>query len=53
VSEDACAAIVDLAGKQIPGVSRETRQQALQTASDKSKNEETRNRAHQALARLR
>ena len=53
VSEDACAAIVDLTGKQIPGVSRETRQQALQTAAEKSTNEETKNRAHQALARLR
>ena len=53
ITEDACTAIVDVAGKNIPGVPGESRRLALQTPIEKSKNEETRKRATEALARIR
>lgn len=53
LTEDACSAIVELAGKGMRGVSAETRRLALQTALDKSATETTRNKATQALARIR
>ena len=53
VTEDACTAIVDLAGKRMPGVSSEGRRLALQTPIEKSQNEETRNKAREVLAKIR
>ncbi|HZR16950.1 MAG TPA: HEAT repeat domain-containing protein [Verrucomicrobiae bacterium] len=53
LSEDACSAIVDLAGKRMPGISADARREALQTAVDKSSNEETRKRARAALEKVR
>jgi HEAT repeat protein len=53
VTEDACSAIVDVAGKNIPGVPGESRRLALQTPIEKSKNEETRKKATEALAKIR
>ena len=53
IAEDACSALVDLAGKRMPGVSADSRRQALQTALDKSQNETTRKRATDTLARIR
>jgi hypothetical protein len=53
ITEDACSAIVDLAGKNLPGVPGESRRLALQTPIEKSKNEETRKRATEALAKIR
>ena len=53
VTEDACSAIVDVAGKSMPGVPGESRRLALQTPIEKSKNEETRKKAADALAKIR
>jgi HEAT repeat protein len=53
VAEDACTAIVELAGKNMGGVSGDARRSALQTAIDKSSNEETRNKAKRALEKIR
>jgi HEAT repeat protein len=53
LSEDACSAIADFAGKNLPGVSAESRRAALQAAMDKSTNDETKKRAKLALARVR
>jgi HEAT repeat protein len=53
ITEDACSAIVDLAGKNLPGVPGESRRLALQTSMEKSKNAETRKKATEALARIR
>lgn len=53
LTEDACSAIVDVAGKGTRGVSAESRRVALQAVLDKSKNETTRNRATKALGKLR
>jgi HEAT repeat protein len=53
LTEDACSALVDLAGKGTRGVSVESRRLALQTALDKSANETTKTKATQALARIR
>lgn len=52
VAEDACSAIVELAGKDIPGVAGEARRLALQTPLDKSQNESTRKKASAALAKI-
>ncbi len=52
LSEDACSAIADFAGRNLPGVSAEARRAALQAAMDKSTNDETKKRAKLALARL-
>ena len=53
LTEDACSAIADLAGKNIPGVTSDARRQALQTAIEKSGNEQTRKKAREALAKIR
>lgn len=53
LTEDACSAIVDLAGKKMPGVSSESRRLALQTPIEKSANEETKRKAQDALAKIR
>jgi HEAT repeat protein len=53
LTEDACSAIVDLAGKRMPGVSSESRKLALQTPIEKSANEETKRKAQEALAKIR
>jgi HEAT repeat protein len=53
VTEDACSAIVDLAGRNLPGVPGESRRLALQTPLEKSKNEETKHKAQMALAKIR
>ena len=52
LSEEACSAIVDLAGKKLPGVSGETKRLALQTPIEKSSNEDTKNKARAALAKI-
>jgi HEAT repeat protein len=52
VADDACTAIVDTASKDRPGVSRETRQNALQTVLDKSSSEATKKKAEDALKKL-
>lgn len=52
VTEEACAAIVDLAGKDMPGVSAEQRRTALQTVVDKSQNNKTKGRAGELLKSL-
>lgn len=52
VTEDACSAIVDLAGKNMSGVSNDARRLALQTAVDKASNDETRNKAKKALEKV-
>ncbi len=52
VAEEACSALVNLAGKDISGVSREQRQQALQTAVEKSQNDATKRRAGERLKRI-
>jgi hypothetical protein len=53
ITEDACSAMVDLAGKRMPGVSAETRRAALQMGLEKSQNEATKKRATEALAKIR
>jgi HEAT repeat protein len=52
VAEEACTALVSLASKDMPGASREQRQQALQTAVEKSTNGTTRRRASERLKRI-
>ncbi len=49
VMEEACSAIVNLAGKNIPGVSAEQRRSALQAVVEKSKNAGTKRKAEQLL----
>jgi HEAT repeat protein len=50
VAEEACSAIVNLAGrKDLKGISKEQRQQALQTAAEKSKANATRKKAEEML----
>jgi HEAT repeat protein len=53
LTEDACTAIVDMAGKNMPGVSGESRRLALQTPIEKSANDETKRKAREALAKIR
>jgi HEAT repeat protein len=48
-AEDACAAIVKLAGSPMPGVSKEQRQNALQVAIEKSTSDATKRRARRLL----
>lgn len=52
-AETALSALVNLAGRDIPNVSRETRRAALQEAVSESKNEATVKRAQDLLRRLR
>jgi HEAT repeat protein len=53
VAEDACSAIVNLAGRNMPGATREQRQKALQTVAEKSKNDATKKRAQESLQGMR
>jgi HEAT repeat protein len=52
VAEEACSAMVNLAGKDLQGVSKDQRQKTLQTVVEKSKNDATRKRAEEALKRI-
>ena len=52
VAEEACSALVNLAGKSIQGVSKDQRQKALQTVVEKSKSDATKKRAQEALKRI-
>jgi len=49
VAEDACSAIVKLAGSNLPGVSKEQRQKALQLAVEKATSVATRKKAGDLL----
>jgi len=53
VVEEAYSAMVRIAGKNIPGVSKDKRREVLQTVIDKSKNKGTKNRAGRTLNGLR
>jgi HEAT repeat protein len=53
LTEDACSAIVDMAGKKLAGVSSESKRLALQTPIEKSANEETKKRAREVLTKIR
>jgi hypothetical protein len=48
VAGDACSAVVQLAGEKVPGVSKEQRHQALETAA-KSGSDETKKKAQELL----
>lgn len=52
VAEEACSAMLNLAGKNMQGVSRDQRQKALQTVVEKSKNDGTKRKAQEALKRI-
>jgi hypothetical protein len=49
VADEACSAIVNIAGKEASGIPSEQRRQALQVAMDKSNNDATKKRAKEAL----
>ncbi len=49
IAEDACSAIVKLAGGKLPGVSKEQRQRALQAVVDNSTSDETKKKAGELL----
>lgn len=53
LTEAACSALVNLASRNLPEVSAETRRAALQTVLEQSRNEATRQRARSALEKLR
>ena len=53
VAEDACSAMVKLAGGNPPGVSREQRQKALEVAAEKATRGATRKQANELLKTLR
>jgi HEAT repeat protein len=53
VAEDACSAILNLTSRNLPGVTREQRQKALQTVFEKSKNEATKKKAEESLKGIR
>jgi HEAT repeat protein len=53
LTEDACTAIVEMAGRNLPGITSEARRLALQTPIEKSANEQTKNKAKAALAKIR
>ena len=53
VAEEAYSAIVRIAGKDVPGVSRDQRREVLKTAAEKSGNEGTRKKAQKALSDIR
>ena len=52
VTEEACSAIVNLAGKSMQGLSREQCRKALETAIEKSKNNATKKKAEELLKRI-
>ncbi|MBN2130670.1 MAG: HEAT repeat domain-containing protein [Sedimentisphaerales bacterium] len=53
VAEEAYSAIVQIAGQNTPGLSKQQRRQALQMVIEKSGNEGTKRRARQTLNRVR
>ncbi|TSA54780.1 MAG: hypothetical protein D4R45_03470, partial [Planctomycetaceae bacterium] len=53
VAEEAYSAIVRIAGQDIRGVSMDQRRQVLQTVAEKSRNDETRQRARKTLSGVR
>jgi hypothetical protein len=53
VTEEVYSAMVQIAGKDIPGVSKDQRRQVLQTVVQKSTNNGTKQRARKALGGLR
>jgi hypothetical protein len=52
VSEDACSALIDVAGKNNSGISKEERQKVLQTAREKTTSDNTKRKAEAALKKL-
>jgi HEAT repeat protein len=52
VADEACSAVMDIAGKKSNSVSRNVRQKALQTVVDNSSDEATRKRAQNILSGL-
>jgi HEAT repeat protein len=53
VVEEVYSAMTQIAGREVPGISRDRRRQVLQTVVDKSRNNGTRQRAQRALGRIR
>ena len=53
VAEEACSAIVNLLGKNVPGVNRDQRRAALQAVVEKSKAEATKKKAEELLKTTR
>lgn len=53
VAEDACSAVVKLAGGSLPGVSQEQRQKALEAAAEKATSSATRKKAGELLKAVR
>jgi HEAT repeat protein len=53
VADEACAAIVDLAGKNNQGLSKEQRQKALQTVLEKAKSDATKKKAEEILQAIK
>ena len=53
VAEDACSAIVKLAGGNLPGVSKEQQQKALEVAAEKATSSATRKKAGELLKAVR
>jgi hypothetical protein len=53
VTEEACSAMVNLAGKNISGVAPEQRQKALQTVVEKSASDKTRKKAEEMLKAIK
>ena len=52
-AEEACSAIVALAGKKIPGASADVRRKALETVISKSKRDTTKNKAQELISKAR
>lgn len=52
VTEEACSAMVNLAGKSMQGLSREQCRKALETVVEKSKNNATKKKAEELLKRI-
>ena len=52
VAEEACSAMFNLVGRDIPGVGKEQRQKVLQTVVEKTKNARTRRKAEDMLRSL-
>ena len=53
VAEEAYSAIVQVAGRNAPGLSKQQRRQALQMVIEKSRNDGTKRRARQTLNRIK
>ena len=53
VAEEAYSAMVRIAGQDIPGISKDQRQQVLKTVAGKSKNNSTKQRARKILSGIR